>query len=69
MMKEILRTEAMPFTITQISCYISAGAEVKRRTGLPDGAKRNRKQLVSPSLHKRRKLWSAVGLHQPEPGS
>jgi len=35
MMKEILRTEAIPFTITQISCYISAGAEVMGKTGLP----------------------------------
>jgi len=39
MMKEILRTEAMPFTIMQISCYISAGAEVKSRTSLPGGEK------------------------------
>jgi len=30
-MKEILRTEAMPLPITQISWYISAGAEVKGR--------------------------------------
>jgi len=30
---EILCTEAMLFTITQISCYSSAGAEVKGRSG------------------------------------
>ena len=35
MTKEISRTEAIPFTITQISCYISAGTEVTCRTGLP----------------------------------
>ena len=40
MMKAISRTEAIPFTITQISCYISAGAEVMCRTGLP-GDKNN----------------------------
>ena len=68
MMKEILRREAMPFTITQISLYISAGVEVKGRAVLPDGAKRNRKHLLFPPIHKRRKFWRAVWLHTPEPG-
>jgi len=39
MMKEILRTEAMPFTITRISCNISAGAEVMGSAGLAGGVK------------------------------
>ena len=43
-MKAISRTEAIPFTITQISCYISAGAEVKGRAGLTGGVERIRKK-------------------------
>jgi len=50
MMKEILRTEAILFTITQVSCYISAGAEVMGRTGLPGGVKRIRKTIGTTTV-------------------
>jgi hypothetical protein len=71
MMKEILSTEAIPFTITQISCYISAGAEVMGRAGLTGGVKRIRKTIGTTTVctKKGRNMRSAVRLHPPEPGS
>ena len=49
-MKAISRTEAIPFTITQISCYICAGAEVKGRAGLPGGVKWIRKTIGTTTV-------------------
>ena len=60
MKKEILCTEAMPFTITQISCYVSAGAEVMCRTGLPGD--RNNKYTIGTTTvwTKERNMCSAA---------
>ena len=68
MKKEILRTEAMPFTITQISCYISAGADVKIRT-LPtcclESNNKNTIGTTTVSSKKSKYVECSAGKHQP----